>query len=81
VVQTKVRAVKFLVLADIYIRRENGGACCWDLQSQLYVLSGFLIRENKIRFTSGCATGLKIQRIQELGSQIPVTARNFNAFK
>jgi len=65
----------------IYTLKEKiGGACCWDLQSQLYVLSGFLIRENKIRFTFGCATGLKIQRIQELGSQIPVTARNFNAF-
>ena len=31
----------------------------------------------KIRFTSGNATGLKIQRIQELGLQIPVASRNF----
>jgi len=49
----------------------------WDLQSQLYVLSRFLIKKNEIRFTFGCVTGLQIQRIQELGLQIPVAARNF----
>jgi hypothetical protein len=40
------------------------------------VIRSFLVL-TKIRFTSGNATGLKIQRIQELGSQIPVATRSF----
>jgi hypothetical protein len=61
---------------DMNIKCTKGGAGRWDLRSQLYVLSGFLIRNRQIRFTSGCSTGLKIQRIQELGSQIPVAVNS-----
>jgi len=43
----------------------------------LSVFLGFAIRKKEIRFTTGYATGLKIQRIQELGSQIPVSVRSF----
>ena len=41
------------------------------------VIRSFFLVLTKIRFTSGNATGLKIQRIQELGLQIPVASRNF----
>ena len=37
------------------------------------VLSGFLIRENEIRFTTEYVAGLQIQRTQELGLQITLT--------
>ena len=44
------------------------------------VFLGFTIRNKQIRFTAGYATGLKIQRIQKLGLQIPVACRNFYAY-
>jgi len=37
------------------------------------VLSGFLIRKNEIRFTTGYVAGLQIQRTQEQGLQITLT--------
>jgi len=37
----------------------------------------FFLVLTKIRFRTGSVTGLKIQRIQELGSQIPVASRSF----
>jgi hypothetical protein len=49
---------------------------------------GFVIPNKEIRFIIGYATGLKIQRIQELGSHnlfrsigIPVTSAKLSAFK
>jgi hypothetical protein len=41
------------------IKRQKGGACRWDLQSQLYVFLGFTIR----KIITEQDIGLKIQRI------------------
>jgi hypothetical protein len=45
-----------------------------------FLASRAVIRNKQKHFTTGTCTGLKIQRIQELGSQIPVTFRSFYAY-
>jgi len=50
-VQTTTVSIPFVHTDLLLFKWENGGACCWNLDFQLFVLSGFSIRNKQICMT------------------------------